>query len=405
MNNQIGHILGLAALTIPGATVFVPLAAAPFSYFFSVLFIYLAKETLIKYCFSLNIFIIAMVLLGWVFTSLLWTIEPIIALEKIPRLIMSFMLGIIPIAVAKFICNEQKNIFAKYLVVGFCFCLVTLIIGLARENGGLLPFVEPHNGVPGKEVFRMNRGATILAILLWPTIVLTVHKPFLSIAFVIVAMGTIICSASNAAIAGVTVSVAVFGFIWLRPKLTCNILFAACVLYIMFAPVIHSKLTDPKIFNVTSETIKNNKQWFPRSAYHRLLIWSFVSKKTFEKPITGWGFYSSRVMPGGEDKLDLHETALPLHPHNGILQVWAELGCVGALILIILCFSIRKTILKLQGRIEFAAATSMFMCSFVIICVSYGVWQSWWIAILMLLSAFFLGSCRSGQLTQKKVVK
>ena len=393
MHSRIGHILGLAALTIPGAAVFIPLAAAPLSYFFSGLIIYFAREVLIKSCISLKVFTIGILLFGWIFISLLWTIDPLIALEKIPRLFMSFILGIVPIAVAKFIPQGQKDIFAKYLVLGFCLCFVILIMGLAREAGGLMPFIEPHNGIPGKEIFRMNRGATILAILLWPTILLTSHKPFLSVTLTIAAICAIVNSTSNAAIAGVTVSIAVFGFALLRPRLALNVFISTCVLYIILAPVMHSKLTDPKILNVTSDTIKNNKQWFARSAYHRLLIWKFVSEKAVQRPITGWGFYSSRVMPGGKKKLDLHETALPLHPHNGVLQVWSELGCIGALILIIFCFSIRKTILKLQGRMELAAATSMFMCSFVIICVSYGVWQSWWIAILMLFSAFFLGSC------------
>lgn len=395
MHNQIGHILGLAALTIPGAAVFVPLAAAPLSYFFSVLIMYFSREFLFKSCISLQVFAIGLLLFGWICISLSWTVEPFIALEKIPRLLMSLILGIVPIAVAKFITNEQKNIFAKYLVVGFCLCFIFLVVGLARETGGLMPIIEPHNGVPGREIFRMNRGATILAILLWPTILLTYHKPFLSLILAVSAMCAIVYSMSNAAVAGFVVSISVFGFAWLRPRLVLNLLISTCVLYIIFSPLIHSKLTDPKTLNVTSETIKNNSQWFARSTYHRLLIWKFVSEKAIQKPLTGWGFYSSRVMPDGKNKLDLHETALPLHPHNGVLQVWAELGCVGALILIMLCFSVRKTILKLQRRIELAAATSMFMCSFVIICVSYGVWQSWWIAILTLFSAFFLSSCRS----------
>jgi O-antigen ligase len=83
------------------------------------------------------------------------------------------------------------------------------------------------------------------------------------------------------------------------------------------------------------------------SAAHRLLIWDFVSERIAERPLLGWGMDSSRAVPGGTGHPDAAMLAafglaaksdwfsyaqlLPLHPHNLALQVWLELGAVGAL--------------------------------------------------------------------------
>ena len=52
----------------------------------------------------------------------------------------------------------------------------------------------------------------------------------------------------------------------------------------------------------------------------RLEIWRFVSGLVENKPLFGWGLDSSRVFPG----------LIPLHPHNAAVQIWFELGAVGA---------------------------------------------------------------------------
>ena len=84
----------------------------------------------------------------------------------------------------------------------------------------------------------------------------------------------------------------------------------------------------------------------PNSTTHRLLIWQFVTQRIFEKPFLGWGVNTARQIPGGGEKYTLkvdtpnnkkivlfRESFLPLHPHNASLQIWLELGAVGAIII------------------------------------------------------------------------
>jgi O-antigen ligase len=84
----------------------------------------------------------------------------------------------------------------------------------------------------------------------------------------------------------------------------------------------------------------------PFSASHRLLIWDFTTSRILQSPLIGWGMESARAIPGGAgapaaallERFGLLAATeqfntvqiMPLHPHNAALQVWLELGLVGA---------------------------------------------------------------------------
>ena len=139
----------------------------------------------------------------------------------------------------------------------------------------------------------------------------------------------------------------------------------------------------------------------PPSAVHRLVIWDFTAARIAEKPITGWGLEASRAMPGGRaqpdaatlDRLNIHVPAhreflsqrhvevMPLHPHNGALQLWLELGGIGALIGAALMLALGVAASRSAapavgaGMLASAAVTGM---------LSFGLWQAWWVASLLL---------------------
>ena len=113
-----------------------------------------------------------------------------------------------------------------------------------------------------------------------------------------------------------------------------------------------------------------------------------------EKPLLGWGLRTSRILPGGDDKYNIvivrenssrqvvsRDFFIPLHPHNLFLQVWLELGALGALAFALAgaIFIIRierlSTHKSRSGWIIGAIVTLMVYGQ-----ISFGVWQNWWIA-------------------------
>jgi O-antigen ligase len=133
------------------------------------------------------------------------------------------------------------------------------------------------------------------------------------------------------------------------------------------------------------------------SAIHRLVIWQFTDARIAERPALGWGMDAARSMPGHNQYRSLPDAQgveqryelMPLHPHNGALQVWVELGAVGALIAALITV---VPLARLAGRdvpsLDRAAGLASLAAAAVEVSLSYGVWQSWWVATLWLAAGF-----------------
>lgn len=116
-------------------------------------------------------------------------------------------------------------------------------------------------------------------------------------------------------------------------------------------------------------------------------MWSFAAEKIGEKPWLGWGMGASRHIPQEEYRLAPNMEIMPLHPHNLALQTRLELGLPGALILAGFVFAIFYRLATFtddgwKSGVAMAAASAwLFVAN-----VSYGMWQSWWIAMAFLLA-------------------
>ncbi|MBI1682923.1 O-antigen ligase family protein [Caulobacter hibisci] len=111
----------------------------------------------------------------------------------------------------------------------------------------------------------------------------------------------------------------------------------------------------------------------PPSWDARLNIWAFAADHVQTHPFRGWGLDASRTF--GD--------AIPLHTHNAQLQLWLELGAVGAALagafFCWLAYGVTRTAETDRGS---AATAGAALTSYLVIgALSFGVWQEWWIAI------------------------
>lgn len=134
---------------------------------------------------------------------------------------------------------------------------------------------------------------------------------------------------------------------------------------------------------------KYKKLLFELKIIHRLVIWSYTKEKILERPFFGHGAFSSRFV--GEDyqitNMDnIKMPAISLHPHNNIMQIWLELGLIGIIISYFFIFSlIKKLGSNNENRIIFSVMPLISIIQvFFIGQLSYGFWQSWWIAIIIM---------------------
>jgi len=121
-------------------------------------------------------------------------------------------------------------------------------------------------------------------------------------------------------------------------------------------------------------------------------IWQETVPFIWQKPVFGWGVEASHALPHLPEAAHLTQVQRDLlswgHTHNAPLQIWLELGAVGAaLTAAALYFGIRA--LRNLPPPLLPHATTTVIAAFAIACVSHGAWQAWWWALLGLIATAY----------------
>jgi O-antigen ligase len=134
----------------------------------------------------------------------------------------------------------------------------------------------------------------------------------------------------------------------------------------IFAPIV-------VLWGVRSGLFAWLHQLAPPSWDARLNIWAFAANQIVAHPLRGWGIDASRIF--GE--------AIPLHTHDAALQLWLELGALGAALAAAFLAWVLYGIVAWTGanRRDGAMAAASLTAYVMIGGLSFGVWQEWWLAL------------------------
>jgi len=133
--------------------------------------------------------------------------------------------------------------------------------------------------------------------------------------------------------------------------------------------------------------------WLPYSARSRITLWAYTAEKIPEAPLLGIGLTSTRTISaerlsvgrqeplaeGASDGRVLVWKTGP-HSHNEFLQTWHELGAVGAILLLATGCAVILSIGRLSPAIQ-PFMLAQFAGFFVMAAFSWGMWQSWLMAL------------------------
>ncbi|MBU8539445.1 O-antigen ligase family protein [Falsiroseomonas tokyonensis] len=336
---------------------------------------------------------LAVALLGWCGVAALWSPEPARALQTIGGL--AALLGL-ALMTARALAEEPAAGRRLALALAGGLAVGILLAALDHASGNWLRLAV--RGFPDMPAISFGlKPAVSLMVLLLP-LVLAVPMAW-ALRAVLVSAGLAVAlwlpadSAKIAAVAGILAA----GAVALLPRAAPRL---AALAFAAFS------LAAPLVFALALERAPSLEP-IPRSAAHRVLIWDFVVDRIAEKPLLGWGMESSRSIPGGSENFPADKLAqyglnspearqwfgvpaarrLPLHTHNAALQIWLELGLVGA----VLAAALGAAALLAAGASP--AGFGMAISAVVTGQLSFGVWQPWWVASV-LLAAVVAGAVR-----------
>lgn len=119
----------------------------------------------------------------------------------------------------------------------------------------------------------------------------------------------------------------------------------------------------------------------PLSWSERMGYWRHAADWISDHPARGWGLDTSRMFGPG----------IVLHPHDAPLQVWLELGLIGAVGAAVFWVAVIAGLGRLNRDPAAAVGVATAAIYLTFGAFSFGVWQEWWLA----LGAFAAAACVS----------
>jgi len=252
-----------------------------------------------------------------------------------------------------------------------------LIVAELLLNFPLRPLLARRVGT-----FIHNRPVVTLFLMTGPVLVLLGFRERRTLfwAVLIGVVATILLSDSGAAKLGLLAAAGTFvlsyaPFVWVK-RLVAVALLGLIWIQPFFGSTVAKSMPDTMI-----EATKGGH------SRERVELWQAFSDVSRHYPLLGTGFSSSPYMgshPVAAEINPAYQKMLRIgHPHNAFLQVWVELGAVGALLLTGLVFWVLRCLSRAPDEIRRVGFMTLMSASAIAL-VSHGAWQGWWIAAIAL---------------------
>ncbi|MBT3237640.1 MAG: DUF1674 domain-containing protein [Rhodospirillaceae bacterium] len=407
-----GRVLGVAAFLALPIAAFAPKGMAPLLALSSLLLLGLTYRQAgslmaIFRQFPKPMVAVLGVFLVYATLSVFWSINPAGTMRSVLGIGLAFLGGLVVVSTAVRLTKTDQDFFERALVAGGLFGFGLIGFELLSDTAISRILITLKGGKVfenGSYTILLNSGMSVAALYVWPWL-LALRRRYgnvVSLVGAVAAGGVLVLGESEAPLLalafGFVITAAAMtlpGKVSALPGAVSKTAIIAIVLAVAGAPLLPGALPDPLTESAKMPYLSN-------SAQHRLVIWRTTANHIAERPIRGHGQNGTRALYGKSDRVNLTFATddksrtwtnifepIPLHPHNGVLQIWLELGAVGAALLAAFLLVLLRSVAKLRAeKIEWAACFGLLATGLIIFSLSYGAWQGWWQGTLWLLGAF-----------------
>lgn len=150
-------------------------------------------------------------------------------------------------------------------------------------------------------------------------------------------------------------------------------------------------LTTPLIIDSMYAFVLNSGQgdgisWL-REAYigDRVEIWHFVMNYAMDNPLYGFGVEATHSVPFFKSDNLYSDKTTALHPHNFSVQLWIEFGLIGVVTATGVFAVLLRSLFYIENKTVRKSLTTVFIMTLLVAAITYGLWQSWWIGLFVLM--------------------
>lgn len=287
----------------------------------------------------------------------------------------------------------------RALLTGFAVGLSILVFEEVTNHGiklalfKLLPFTRPdakHITVVNDEIvaygwYMSKRSMAAACFVLWPCLLtLRLLRParealILGVLAVVALLVGIVMARHDTSVLAMVASCLIFLLATLLPRAATWALAAAWIgATLLVVPAASMAFAKELHF----------AKWLPNTAQQRIIIWGYTAAQVPQRPVLGVGVDSTKILDARRGQLEKPPGfGYPLrtgpHAHNIYLQMWYELGAVGAVLLLCLGLSMIVAIPGLPAVAQpyaLAAVTSVATIG----ASTWGIWQPWFLGAFAL---------------------
>lgn len=335
----------------------------------------------------------------WGLVSLGWAADQKEALGK-SALLIGFTLAV---ACVQIIVERAEPMLIRRIArvslvtfaAGVVYLVVEEITGHAIKRALFLafPFTMPSGKLisdPDGELnvagYISNRNMAAMSLALWPVLLIAMAmdagawKRFGVAGLIALALVAMALSKHETSIIAVAAAAAVFGICSVWPKAGLGLVAAGWLAATL--------LVVPLAGWAASGAHLHKATWLPNSARHRIVLWAYTAEQVWQRPLTGVGAASTKLIDARRGTRVATLPGTPYewrsgpHAHNVYLQVWYELGAVGAALLCAAGLALIATLSRLPSQVAPYALAAMTTAT-VMGAFSWGMWQAWFLGAFM----------------------
>lgn len=314
--------------------------------------------------------------------SFFWAVFPEGALEKLIKITPVFLCGIPLLHLAAKFPSGRLPVLHKVFVFGLAAGLFTLFIEVVFQHPlyRLATLAAPDASV---KFSRLNQGAVILSLLLWPALLgaTALRGKRLPLVLFFICLAVVFLTNSQSAQIALLAGGLAAGLSAIFPSLVFYGLLAGTGVLISGAPWLYKWLFE--FWPVEFIRVKP-------SALERLDVWYVFAKKIPENFFFGHGMEAARTVDMLSQKLPHFDGKGVLHPHSAVLQIWFETGLAGACVFYAMIVFILLKIRDLPRAPLKACATGCFVSAFCVSLFGYGLWQGWLIGLYFITASMLI---------------
>jgi len=312
-------------------------------------------------------FLAGLLVILWAALSLVWTPFLDLAAERLLNLIATILLTF-----AGYLALPERMRSANLYLLPVGTAAAALVAILLGLFGHRLP------GTPTEIDGTLDRGLTLLALLVWPAVawLRSRGRDLEALGLAVLVAAALVVSPNALQLAALAVGAAAFALTGLRPALGVRVAGLGAVALLVAAPLLPflARPVASAVFGPASPSALSLKTWQKIVTTEPLRL------------VTGHGFETA-----------LRGRIVNLLPANApttmLFELWYELGIVGAFAA---AFALHSAIRR-SGRgtpVLVPGAMAAFVAAFTITCIGIGLTVMWWLTTLTVVILAFVAVAR-----------